>query len=375
MATLPGQNGSKITMRNESLKTIPALRSIIFGMFFIVLTASCTQQPPSPTSTPTITTQPTIETQVDPTQTATKRPTPTPTLPPIGNPGNPITIGFILTPEQTTAIEAAEDITFLITEKTGFSVEFLIYPDFQSLSSGVMDSDVDLFWLKPLEYLYLNEKGAAQVVIMTNHLGVYAYGVQFMANSLRGFTSYFDPESAQSLGDPITALQQFSGTRPCFISPDSVPGCLVPSGYLANASTPTLDPIFTYSYTAMIRALYIEGICDLGVSYALIGDPRNASDIIQNLPDAQEQVIVIWQSEGVIPNINLSTSPSLPLNIRYQLQEAFLDLPQMPEGLMLVSTALGYDVEALKTVEDGFYDPLRSALNPLNLDLQAITQP
>ncbi|MEA3326495.1 MAG: PhnD/SsuA/transferrin family substrate-binding protein [Chloroflexota bacterium] len=362
-------------MFQKSFLSLLARRSIIISLFVIGLTVSCKPSTPTPTSTPTITTQPSVESPDDPTKTPTKRPTATPTLPPIGNPGNPITIGFMLTPEQTNAIEAAEDLAFLIEEDTGFSIEYLIYPDFQSLSSAVIDGDVDLYWLAPLEYLYLNEQGAAQAVLMTNHLGVYAYGVQFMANSMRGFTPYYDPEKSLSLGDSITSLQQFSGTRPCFISPDSIPGYLVPSGFLSNASTPTLDPVFTYSYTAMVRALFIQGICDFGVSYALIGDPRNASDIIQTIPDVQSQVIVIWQSEGVIPNINLSASPELPLNIRYQLQEAFLDLPNTPEGLTLVSTALNYDVEAFKTVEDGFYDPLRSALIPLNLDLNTVTQP
>ena len=375
MATLPGRNGSDHIMSKKSILSLLTQRLIIISVLLLGLAVSCTPTTPTPSPTPTITQQPTTETLRNPTQTSTKKPTATPTLPPLGNPGHPITIGFMLTPEQTDAVEAAEDMAFLIAEKTGLSVEYLIYPDFQSLSSAVIDGDVDLFFLAPLEYLYLNEQGAAQVVLMTNHLGVYAYGVQFMANSMRGFTSYYDSKSNQSLGDSITAIQQFSGTRPCFISPDSIPGNLVPLGFLANASTPTLNPVFTYSYTAMIRALYVQGICDFGVSYALIGDPRNASDIIQNLPDAQSQVIVIWQSEGVIPNINLSASPGLPLNIRHQLQEAFLDLPQTPEGLTLVSTALTYDVEAFKTLDDSFYDPLRSALAPLNLDLKTVTQP
>lgn len=144
---------------------------------------------------------------------------------------------------------------------------------------------------------------------------------------------------------------------------------------LANTSTLTLDPVFAYDYSAIVRALYIREICDFGVGYALIGDPRNASDIIQDIPDAQDVVVVIWQTNGIIPNINLSASPNLPLHIRHRLQEALLDLPENPEGLPLLSTALNYDVEALKTVTDQFYTPLRAAIIPLELDLEAITQP
>ncbi len=355
--------------KNKKMSLNSYFRILLGLILIILLTSACSQEIPS--STPTQ--SPTPELFNTPTQTATPRPTATPTQPPLGSEGNPITIGFILQPEDIAANEAAEDIAFLLKQDTGFQIESTLYPDFQSLSAAVINGDVDLFWLKPLEYIYLNWEGAAQVVLLTNHLGVYAYGVQFMANLDRGFTTYFDPEVNASFGDPVAALQQFAGTRPCFIEPSSLAGYLTPMGLLVNSSTPILDPVFTYDYQATIRALYIQGICDFGVSYALTGDPRTSSSIIQDIPLAQEEVIIIWQSDGIIPNINLSASPDLPLDISYRMQEAFLDLPNTQEGLGLLTTALNYDVEALKIVEDTIYNPLRAALIPLELDLQALT--
>lgn len=343
---------------------------ILAGLVMIIFVLSaCASQTPFPTQTPSATPEPIIT----PTETATLRPTPTATEPPLGSEGNPISIGFLLNPNESPAIEAAEDIAFLIAEDTGFQVESALYPDFQSLSTAVIDGDIDLFWLDPLEYIYLNWEGEAEVVLLTNHLGVYAYGVQFMANVERGFSSYFNTEANASFGDPVEALQQFSGTRPCFIEPTSLPGYLAPMGLLANTSTPTLDPVFTYNYEAVVRALYVQGICDFGVSYALTGDPRTSSSILQDITQAQEQVVIIWQSDGIIPNKNLSASPDLPLDIRFRLQEAFLDLPNSQEGLTLLSNALNYEVEAMKIIEDAFYNPLRAAIIPLELNLQELT--
>lgn len=360
-------------MTNSSYLRFKGSPSIgLLWVLLISLVVSCT--PTTPTLEPTATASPAPPRETaTPTQTSTPRPTPTPTLPPLGDPGNPITIGFILTPEQSAGLEAAEDIAFWIEQDTGFSIESHIYPDFESLSSAVMRGDLDLFWLKPLEYIYLNWEGAAEVILLTNHLGVYAYGVQFMANALRGFTSYYDPEAGSSFGDPVTALQQFSGTRPCFIDPGSLPGYYLPLGLLANTSTPSLPPVFTYNYNATIRALYVQGICDFGVTYALTGDPRTSSDILQNIPDANERVIIIWQSEGIIPNTNLSASPNLPLHIQHRLQESVLDLSDDEEGLTLINSALDYEVKAIITVQDSFYNPLRAAIVPLDLDLEAIT--
>jgi len=344
--------------------------SLIF--FLVPLLAACSPQSASPTEEPPITV---TMTGTEPEATPTSRPTSTPTPAPLGSTGNPIIMGFVLTPEQTNEIEPAEDLAFLLTQESEFSVESAVFPDFASLESAIKAGSVHLAWLGPFEYLYLNKTGAVDVMIMTNHLGVYAYGVKFLANVTRGFTTYFDPNTNQSIGDPIAAMQQFSGTRPCFLESNSIPGYYVPLGLLANASTPTLEPIFTFSYNAIIRALYIQGICDFGVSYALIGDPRNSNDILQNIPEAQSEIIVIWQSEGIIPNTNLSAAQNLPLNIRFQIQEAFIRLSQQSTALSLLSTALSYDVEALRTQEDSFYNPLRTVIESLELDLQNIINP
>lgn len=355
-------------------------RSIIFYGAIIsllllgLLGSACTDE--TPTSIPTETEtqiQPEIDTAT-PISTATPAPSPTPTTPELGSAGNPITMGFILTPDQMSSNEAAEDIAFILAEDTGYSIESAIYPDFQSLSIAAKNGEVDLYWLQPLEYIYLNWEGAAQVVLLTNQLGVYAYGVQFMANIERGFTVYYDPETNESTAEAIEALQQFAGTRPCFLNNTSLPGYIVPLGLLTRTSTPTLDPVFTYDYNATIRALFIKGICDFGVSYAHLGDPLSAGDILENIPAAQEEVVVIWQSGEIIPNLNMSASPQLPLFIVHRLQEAVLDLPNMPDGLTLLSNALNYDVKAMKTVLDDFYNPLRLAIVPLDLDLEAITQ-
>lgn len=348
------------------------LFSHILGLICLVFLTACSLSI-SPDPTEVIVPAPITETPAEPLITPTPQPSPTPTLPPLGTDGNPITIGFVLTTDDPARTQAAQDIAFLISRDTGYAIESLLYPDFQTMASAVLDGEVDLFWLAPFEYLYLNWEGAAQVVLMTNHQGIYAFGVQFLTNINSGFASYYDHETNQSTGEAITALQQFSGTRPCFLNPHSIPGNYVPLGLLNNVSTPTRAPVHAYSYNAIIRALYIEGICDFGVSYALTGDPLTSGDILQNLPEAQEQVVVIWQSEGIIPNTNLSASPSLPTHILFRIQEAVLQLPDTPEGLSTLSTALNYEVEAFRTVEDSFYNPLRSLIIPLTLDLEMIT--
>lgn len=368
MQTHNGQNGFEDMDKHRPRKLGITLLLIAILIGATGCAQSQTPEKPTPTSTEVV-----LE-ATEPAVTSTPRPTPTPTEAPLGEAGNPISMAFVLQPEDASAIDAAQEVTSLIGFGTDLAVETVIYPDFLSLSTAISDGDVDLFWLDPLEYLYLNGQGAADVMLVTNHLGVYAYGVRFLANTNRGFTSYYDADLDGSYGDNLSALQQFAGTRPCFINPESLPGYLAPLGLLEETSTPILDPVFVYDYSGVIRALYIGGICDFGISYALIGDARTAGDILQNIPDAESVVGVVWQSEWIIPNLNLSFSPALPLNLQVKLQEAILDLADTPESLTRLSTALSYEVNALKVEADSFYAPLRSILTPLGLDLQAITE-
>lgn len=351
------------------------LKSILGILFISLLSlfslAACTSNKIEPSLPPTTTPG---ETQTTPTRTPTMRPSPTPTLPPLGSIGNPITVGFVLSADQTNDDPANELVEWLSVE-TGYSFDVLFYPDFQTLSSAILKGDVYLFWLKPLEYLYLNDLGAADAMLITNHQGVFAYGVQFLTNIFSGFKSAYDSEGNPNFEDPIEILQQFSGTRPCFIDPFSVPGYFAPKGLLAEASTPTLDPVFVYSYNAVIRAVYIRGICDFGVTFAYTGDPFTSSDIVINLPDASDKVKVIWLSENFIPNLNLSASPALPAFMRFRIEEAFIRIADQPGALRLISDALDYDVEALRSIEDHFYNALRAVLAPLELDLETLLIP
>ncbi len=100
------------------------LRLFIISLLTAGLAASCSSKQLTPTSTPTSTPQEATETPSNPTMTPTKQPTATPTLPPAGEPGNPITIGFVLAQDQTDALEAVEDLVFLMNEKSGISFEF-----------------------------------------------------------------------------------------------------------------------------------------------------------------------------------------------------------------------------------------------------------
>jgi len=90
--------------------------------------------------------------------------------------------------------------------------------------------------------------------------------------------------------------------------------------------------VVTQSFTSVVRALYIKGICDYGVTFAYSGDPRTSSEVLQDLPDALNKVIIIWRSDPIIPNLNLSFIPSIPKEIRDNIVSALQDLVITGQG-------------------------------------------
>jgi phosphonate transport system substrate-binding protein len=122
----------------------------------------------------------------------------------------------------------------------------------------------------------------------------------------------------------------------------------------------------------LCRALYIKGICDFGATFGLLGDPRTASAVIEDLPDAQQRVIILWQSEPIIPTLSVAFHPDVPLDVRRRLTQSLQDAVREKE----ISTVLsrlngGYDIQNFKIVDDSVYDPLRAAIAVLGVDLSS----
>ena len=88
--------------------------------------------------------------------------------------------------------------------------------------------------------------------------------------------------------------------------------------------------------------------------------------MINDLPDVDQQVIVLWQSPPNIPNLNFSTIPSLPDPIRAKLVSVLVDIIKTDQGKALLSQANGaYDVQDLRVVDDSAVRTVKAGCSPL----------
>ncbi len=341
-----------------SYDPIPRLLLIAFLTGFI-LTACGSTQTPTPTQAPKATKVFTL----------TPLPTRTVTPQPLGTDVNPLVFGIVSANSDPAALAAADEVAAAVQKVTGHVVKSQAYSSYAELISDMAVGHVHIAFLPPLTYLYANELRIAQVGMLANHFGVFQYASRFFANASGNFTSYYDPASDRSTTDATTALKQFQGMQPCWVDAQSPSGYVIPSGLLKSNNIQVKDAAFVVSPVGVIRALYVTGICDFGASFATTGDPRTSPAVSQDLTDVMNRVLVIYQTDPVIPSTNLSFHPTVDPDIREDLTYGFKDLVKDTQGQSTLSTAINYEVVDLKLVDDSAYDPFRKLVQAAGVDL------
>ncbi|MGB4594816.1 MAG: PhnD/SsuA/transferrin family substrate-binding protein [Anaerolineaceae bacterium] len=339
---------------------------ITFCLVGVLLLSACSSTQSRPSSEAIVSPEVSIDTL------STPMPTYTPTLPPVGSNENPYRMGIVDSMVTETQRSDADRLASQLSANMGVIFTVIFFADFLQLEEALQKGFVQFAWLQPVEYILAAQKQLLTSVLVTNHLGVTAYGVQFLGNVDSNFTSYFDSGTHTSTTSAVQALQQFSGLRPCYSSERSLSGYWVPNGLLAQNAINTKEPVFTYSSSASIRALYIKGVCDFSATYAYLADPRTSSEIITDLSDVLSKVPIIWTSGKIIPNLSLSAVPTLDLAFRNRVAEQLIQTVRTDEGKQMFSSLLDYDVVGMDGILDGTYDDLRGLLRSQGVNLYSL---
>ncbi len=345
----------------------PVRLYLLMMVVFMTLSACGTNGPTGPTVTSTAN-----NTQVPKGVTPTSYPSPTPTPQPLGSAGNPVVLAWVSPSNNAAVIAAEKSVADFLINQTGINFQVIAYDSYAALLADLESGKVMVTWLPPFTYILANQKGLVDIALMTNHFGVYSYGTMFLANIDSGFTSYFDPNSNKNTADVSQALAQFDGKRPCLVEPKSASGYVVPLGILSAQKITFQEPVLSQTFNAVIRSLYIQGICDYGATYAISGDPRTASSVQDTLPGVIEQIEIIWRSDSVIPNIGLAYYKDLPKGMRQLITDALVNWVKTPDGKQALTGANQYDIADLRAVDDSYYDPLRKFLKDSAVDIDSL---
>jgi phosphonate transport system substrate-binding protein len=303
---------------------------------------------------------------------ATEGPTlPTSTMQPtiqLGLEESPIIIGYIISGGQFNGENLSETMIIALEDKTAYEIRFEAFENPQQAFDKLRQGEVHFIFIQPLTYLAASERDLIVPLLVSNHFGLYNYGTQFLANRDSGFNIYFDEKTNKSTATADFALSQFEGKRPCWTEPSSISGTIVPHGILSKNGVSFLPPAYLQNPSATIRALYIKGICEFGATYSYSGDPRTSSQVINDLPDVMDRILIIWQSDAIIPSLGLSAAVTVPPQVQSDIKNAFLNLIADENGKSIISDALQYDIQGFLSIEDDYYDALRELVKAANIN-------
>ena len=309
-----------------------------------------------------------------PAATPTEAPAPVTTEAPVvtkalGTEENPLVMA--LAPSATTQelIASGDEIAMQLSEATGLVIKTTVPTSYSALVEAMGSGNAHIGWLPPLAYLLAKEKGYAEVGLATVRNGRDHYPTQFDANVSSGFTSYFDAATEKSTSDAKTALAQFEGKKPCWTDPLSASGFVIPSGLLASSGVKVKPAAMVQGHPTVIRALYAGGICDFGATHDGILKDKG---LLEAFPDLTEKIVVIWRSDPIIPNDNVSFASTLPADVRQKIVDALVAMAGSDAGKAALNAV--YQIEGLKVVDDTFYDEFRVALEATGLDVTTLVR-
>jgi len=312
----------------------------------------------APTTAPVATAVPAKPTTVPPTAVP---PTAEPTAVPLGSAEHPIIMA--LAPSATTQelLASGESIAKQLSEETGLTIKTVVPTSYGALIEAMGSNNAQIGWLPPFAYIVAHQKGVADVGLITVRNGSDFYSAQFIANAEAGFTSAKDSKD-------VAALKQFEGKKPCWTDPLSASGYVIPLGILKNEGIKNPAGAWVQGHSTVVKSVYLSPkgeICAFGATFS---DAR--SGIATDFPDVNDKVQIIYTTDPVIPNDNVSYAPDLPADLRAKITAGLLKISETEDGKQALQAV--YQISGLKATEDSFYDNFRVFLEASGVDVSNI---
>ena len=178
-------------------------------------------------------------------------------------------------------------------------IRLTVIPPTEQILVEAFDKDnAHIGSLSPYGYLLARENDSVTAILAKVRDGQTFYGAQILANRENDFTSYYDKTRDENTADAAIALKQFEEKKACWSDTVSPSGYVVPFGYLNQAGVQIGSGAFLAGQPSVVRAVYVDDICDFGATYV---DARLYPGLEDELPDAGRRLVVIWRVPAPVP--------------------------------------------------------------------------
>lgn len=268
----------------------------------------------------------------------------------LGTEENPIVWALVPSGETDTVLAGFQSVADIIFDETGIVIEPFVATEYAGVIEAMAADPptAHMASLATFAYMLASERGVAEAELVSVRRGSVSYNGQIFVRTDSG----------------ITSIPDLAGKTFCGVDPLSTSGWIIPSFTLGaqgvNPDTDLAGVVFAGSHDAAVAAVY-AGDCDAGASFV---DAR--ANLVEDYPDVMEEVTVIEVSVD-IPNDGVQYHPSMPRELRDQINDVLLTIHETEEGLDAIFQA--YEWTELAFRDDTFYEPFRQILDAAGVDI------
>jgi phosphonate transport system substrate-binding protein len=272
---------------------------------------------------------------------------------PLGTEENPIIWAVVPSGETEEIVSGFDALADIIFNETGLVVEPFVATEYSGVIEALSSDPVKAHMssLATFAYILAAERGVAEAELVAVRYGSAVYNGQIFVSADSG----------------IETIADLAGKTFCRPDPLSTSGWIIPSITLKAAGidpdTDLAEVVDAGSHDASVAGVY-NGDCDAGSSFV---DAR--SSIEDEYPDVMDKVVVIEISAD-IPNDGVQYSPSVPREIRDQLNDVLVNIANIEGGVEALDAA--YEWTELTLKDDSFYDPFRQVLDAAGVDVTSL---
>jgi phosphonate transport system substrate-binding protein len=269
----------------------------------------------------------------------------------LGTEENPLIWALVPSSESDTVLASFDAVANIIFEETGLVIDPFVATEYAGVIEALSADPpkAHIASLATFAYLVAAERGVAEAELVSVRYGSPSYNGQIFVRADSG----------------INSLEELAGKTFCRPDPLSTSGWIIPSIELqaagVNPETDLAEVVDAGSHDAAVAGVY-NGDCDAGSSFV---DAR--SSLEEDYPDIMEVIKVINISVE-IPNDGVQYHPSVPREIRDQINAALIAMPETEEGAEALD--LAYEWSELSPRTDDFYDPFRQVLDAAGVNIE-----
>ena len=268
--------------------------------------------------------------------------------------GEPPAIRVAFTPSRDPTVlqEAAGQFAEVFGKLSGFPVKAVVASDYTGVVEALRSRFVEMAFVHSVGYVYASREA----------------GCRILAKAIRRGTATYTARIFVRHGSGIRTLADLRGKRMAFVDPTSTSGYIYPMVLLIKAGlVQNRDP------KTFFREALFAGAHDAAL-LALLNGTVDAAAVFDDAPQrllpekARAAELLVVAESPRIPNDGVCVRQGLEPELLERLTQSLLSLNR-PEHRGILRRL--YNIDGLVAAKDQDYDPVREAVDTLQLPLRS----